>query len=219
MQTFIDFSATETNVHYLEHSHLLPPGPYSQLHSEVVQTSKAFMSAKEVDAHTACIGLTSDLKFLGRVFLPCTQRAVGEVYGQYEMELWRDHFRVRYLGQWTRVPSILREDVAETHLNSAFGAMLFEFSSGAGARATIRQFIEYLLAEDSANLSRIERVNELSESLEGRLTLEDEELEFRMKQCGLDLAAVQRTDVWKSLSEDLGAEDMAALLQAIDDFY
>jgi len=184
----------------------------------VVQTSQAFLSSKEMDVHTACIGLTSDLKLLGRVFLPCTQRAVGEIYGEQELELWRQYFKGRYLGKWTRVASVLREEVAEGHIHSSFGAMLFEVSSGAEAKARVRQFIEYLLSEDTANLSRMERVNELSEDLCRKPSLDDEELEFRMKQSGLDLAAVQRADVWKSLSEDLGSEETALLLQAVDDF-
>jgi len=184
----------------------------------VVQTSQAFLSSKEMDAQTACIGLTSDLKFLGRVFLPCTQRAVGEIYGEQELGLWRQYFSGKYLAEWTRVTSVLREEVAEAHVSSSFGAMLFAISSGADAKARIRQFIEYLLSEDTANLSRMERVNELSEDLACKPSLDDEELEFRMKQSGLDMATLQRTDVWKSLSEDLGSEDTALLLRAIDDF-
>lgn len=114
---------------------------------------------------------------------------------------------------------MLREEVAEMHLNSAFGVMLFECSSGEiHAKAVVRQFIEYLLCEDTANLSRIERVNTLSEDLDDKPSLEDEELEFLMKQNGLDFPTLQSPNLWKSLSEDLTETEAAHLLQAIDSF-
>lgn len=165
------------------------------------------------------MSLSTDLHLISRLFLPCTLRTIRNLYGKHELALWKEYFRGKYEAGWSQVPSVLREEVAERHLNSAFGAMLFECSSGEmHAKAVVRQFIEFLLCEDTANLSRIERINTLSEDMDDKSSLEDEELEYIMKQNGLDFPTLQSPDLWKSLSADLTETEILHLLQAIDSF-
>lgn len=217
VQTFIDFSVTATNIHFIDHSQLLPEGPYKELHDAVVEASKIYLSTQSLDCHSAALLLSSDVKTLRRIFLPVTSRTVAtSVFGAYELALWKDYFRERFTSQWTRVAARLREDAADTHLNSKFGYFLFQLNPGPLAKANVREFVEFLLAEDTVNLSRITRFNELAEDIgDEQLTLEDEELEFRMKTQGLDLASVQRCEVWDTLNTDLGASHCEQLLRLV----
>lgn len=121
--------------------------------------------------------LDADLALLARIFIPATVRQVQCLYADYELNRWRDHFAAKYMGNWVTVTAKLREEVAETHLNSSFALFLFELKP---SKPLIRAFLESILSEDSSNLTKITRFNDLMQVLAeaGSPTIADEELEY-----------------------------------------
>ena len=157
--------------------------------------------------------LDIDQRLIGRVFLASTHREIGKIYAHFEVSLWSNFFREKFFSPWSRAPSRLREEMAEQHLNSAFGCEIFELKPSVGAKEETRAFIEHLLAEDAGNLTRINRFNELKQVMmeEWNPMLEDEELEYCTGRDGRTLSAAQETSRWCSLTSDLGEDDLYPL--------
>ena len=189
-QSLADLSVTPSSVHFLSHSLLPLPSPYLSLHSSVLEICKASLPHPSQVIETVTTTLEADLALLRRVFLPVTARQVQLTYAEYELSLWKDHFQRKFQSDWRFVAAKLREEVADLHLNSAFGLFLFELE---GSKLKVRGFLEYLLSEDSSNLVRMNRFNDLTQVLEeaGTATLEDEELEYCLGREGKTLGEVQ----------------------------
>lgn len=213
MQCFVDFSITETSIHFLPHSLLVLPDPYATLHSEVLSQTKAFLQSLPIDLNSLPEALDLDARLVARVFLPCTHRQVLQLHSHHEVLHWHEHFKAKFFSPWERVSSRLREDLVEQHLNSPFGCEVFELHPSLTAKEDTRAFIEYLLADDAGNLVRMNRFNELKQVMMEELnpTLEDEELEYCAGRVGRTLEAAQSQSKWTSLCYDLTEQDLYSL--------
>ena len=179
MQAYLDLGISPKNVHFLSHSLLRLQQPYLSLHAAVLESSKAHIESAEIarEAQAVAAWLEADLALLTRIFIPATVRQVQCMYADYELSLWKHHFQARYMSNWTTVTAKLREEVAETHLSSSFALFLFELKP---CKSQIRAFLESILSEDSSNLTKISRFNDLTQTLveAGSASLADEELEY-----------------------------------------
>lgn len=204
MQAYLDLSISPKNVHFLSHSLLHLQQPYLSLHIAVIESSKEHLESAEIvrEVQAVAAWLETDLALLTRIFIPATVRQVQCLYADYELSLWRRHFEAKYMGCWTAVTAKLREEVAETHLNSSFALFLFELKP---SKSQIRAFLESILSEDSSNLTKISRFNDLMQVLAeaGSATLADEELEY----CA---GREQRTLEQAQEREDLPDQEMLA---------
>lgn len=149
----VDLSVHEGNVHYLEHSLFRADGPYTRVHSLILDGTESLLDSD--CAHS----FATDLKFLRRFALSCTLHTAELLYAQRELSLLSRQLCSPYLtASWPLTTHLRSHWSAQEFVNSEFGAQLFRTG---GDRERVERFVEFLLAVDADNLARLQRWGEL----------------------------------------------------------
>lgn len=193
----------ERSVLFLDHSQVQLEQPYLTIHTAVMEQGRELL--RVADPLLFQRGVQADLKFLKRLVAVFTYREMESLYAAQEAMLWKHHFLSLQSTSWVRVPPSLLE--TDPLLNSEFGLMLF---SACPNRASVKAFVEFLLAVDVRNKTLMERYVVLVQDLSEKYELDDEKVDFEAErfQCSrAQLASSTMYSLWK----DVRMEDLQLL--------
>ena len=161
--------------------------------------------------------MQADERLLKRTVLPGTLYDVERIQREYLLTAWKKFFADRFTRfQDEHVPSTLDPAMVQHLSTTHFGLHLFKLAPANETKPKIRNFIKFLASEKSDYISTINIFNALCEKLAnyecGELPLEDEIIEHRNKQFGIQREMSEDEAKLYSMWEDLTPRELEGIL-------
>ena len=152
--------------------------------------------------------------------LPGTLYEAERIQREYLLTSWKKFFADRFSGfQDEHVPCSIDPTIVQHLSTTNFGLHLFKLAPANETKPKIRNFIKFLVSEKSDYISIINIFNALCEKLAsydcGELPLDDEMIEHRNKQFGIQLEMSEDEAKLYSMWEDLTPRDLESILSRV----